>query len=129
MADDKYLSNVQATLRQDGWILRPTAFSLRDSGYQFWIDIDAQKDERRIVVEVKSWRTNFLQDWYQAFGQYMTYSAALARKNHSIELFLAVPEDTFNKHFQMGLIQNMVRQHSVKLCIFNVSNHSVVTWK
>ncbi len=128
MADDKVLPQVREALEKDGWTLKPKAFSLRDSGYQFWIDVDGEKDGQRIVVEVKSWITTFTQDWYQAFGQYMTYAEALKRKNKDIDLYLAVPEDIYNQHFKTSLIQNMVYQHKIKLLIFNNSN-SVAAWK
>ncbi len=53
----------------------------------------AQKDARRIAVEVKSFlSSSLLQDLYAALGQFLLYRKALQNTEPDRELFLAVRE-------------------------------------
>ncbi|HEX8531994.1 MAG TPA: element excision factor XisH family protein [Cytophagales bacterium] len=129
MADDILLPHVRAALIKEGWQVKKKAFSVRDSGYQFFIDVEAERDGQWIAVEVKSWQNTFNADWYQALGQYLTYQDVLRRKAPDVELFLAVPVEVYDEHFKTPLIQNLITKHLVKLLIFNWDTNSVTAWQ
>jgi len=128
MADDKYLPNVKDSLRQDGWTVKEKTLSLTDGEYIFLIDIEAEKDGRKIAVEVKSWLNNFSQDFYAALGQYTTYRTALKRAKLDYDLYLAVTEDIYHKHFNKSIFAQIVKKNSVKIIIFD-TNNTIVSWK
>ncbi len=129
MADDLLLPQVRKALKRDGWKLGTKAFSLRESGFQFWVDVVAEKDGQKVLVEVKSWLNTFSADWYQALGQYLTYQDVVSRKAQDHELYLAVPEAVYNEHFTSPLIQNMVTKNLIKILIFNPTTNEVISWK
>ena len=129
MADDKVLPNLKDALVKDGWQVKPKALLLRDTGYQFLIDVDAEKDGKRVAIEVKSWLSeSFNQDWYMAFGQYLTYQGALHVEAPEYELYLAVPEDIYYKHFNTFIL-SLVKANSVKIVIFDTNTNTVAAWK
>ncbi len=129
MADDILLPYVKTAFIREGWHVKQKAFSVRDSGYQFFIDIEAERDGRRVAVEVKSWQNTFNADWYQALGQYLTYQDVLNRKVPDCELFLAVHVEVYEEHFKTPLVSNLLARHLVKLLIFNRDTNSVTAWQ
>ncbi len=129
MADDILLPYVRTALIKDGWYVKQKAFSVRDSGYQFFIDVEAERDGRRVAIEVKSWQNTFNADWYQALGQYLTYQDVLKRKAPDCELFLAVPVEVYEVQFKTQLIHNLITKHLVKLLIFNWDTNSITAWQ
>ncbi len=60
MADDIVLPNLKEALVKDGWQVKPKALLLRETGYLFLIDIDAEKDGKRVALEVN---TNTVVAW------------------------------------------------------------------
>ncbi len=129
MANDKLLPSVKAALLAAGWTIKEGAITIRKAGYQFQIDVSADKDGEKVAIEVKSWLSNFVYDWHQALGQYLTYYALLFKKDPDRVLYLAVPEDVYKEHFINELFQEFTALYSVNLFIFNQRTNSIVSWK
>ena len=61
----------------------------------------AEKEERKIAVEIKSFLNNsVLTDFHVALGQFLNYRLALQMSESNRTLYLAVPFDTFDSFFQ-----------------------------
>jgi len=130
MADDKMPPNVKEALRKDGWTLEDTALCIRSDSYYYLIDLEARKNDQKILIEVKSWlSTSFNPDWFMAVGQYISYQEAIAVEELDYKLYLAVPEDVYVEKFGNQFMQDLITKNSINLLIFDRNSNTVVTWK
>jgi hypothetical protein len=97
--------------------------------YLYLIDVEAEKEGRKICVEVKSWLNTFNQDWYTSFGQYLSYQEAITEERLPYTLYLAVPQDTYVEHFTNRHIQKLVAKNSVRLIIFDINTSTILLWQ
>lgn len=128
MADDKILKDFKKALQSQGWTVQPKSMSVRESGFQFYIDVEAERAGQKIAVEVKSWLNDFNEDWFQAMGQYCTYQDVLGRKAPNYELWLVMAEDRYIEYGSTQLIQNLKRKNSIKFIIFNQYSNTITQW-
>jgi hypothetical protein len=130
MADDKMLPNVKEALRKDGWALEDTALCIRSDSYYYLIDLEARKNDQKILIEVKSWlSTSFNPDWFMAVGQYISHQEAIAVEELDYKLYLAVPEDVYVEKFGNQFMQDLITKNSINLLIFDRNSNTGVTWK
>jgi hypothetical protein len=85
---------VKNALNQDGWIISHDPLYLSIGNLNLQIDlaaeqlIAAEKDNRKIAVEVKSFlRASKITDFYSALGQYLAYQVALNEKDPDRTLY------------------------------------------
>ena len=85
-AKDKVHQQVVNALKKDGWTITHDPFKVRWKTRKLQVDlgaeklIAAEKDARRIAVEIKSFiGANDLEDLYQAIGQFILYRKALRK--------------------------------------------------
>jgi len=129
MADDRLLPNVKKALRKDGWKVEPKGLTISSKDFIYIIDVEAEKDGQKILVEVKTWQENFNHCWFEAYGQYITYQEAVNQELPEYLLYLAVPENIYNTKFNNPWIQGLLAKNSIKLLIFDSSKNTVVAWK
>ena len=78
--------------------------------------IAAQREERRIVVEVKSFLSpSPIFDLKSALGQYEPYRAYLEATAPERELFLAISHTVFEEFFQRPAIALVVKRFSTRV--------------
>lgn len=91
----------------------------------------AEKNERRIAVEVKSFiRASPVQDLESALGQYVLYRGLLKESNNHQErvLYLAIRNLIFQDFFIEKIAQIAIRSNQLKLLVFDANMEEVVQW-
>lgn len=91
----------------------------------------AEKDQRRIAVEVKSFiRPSPVQDLENALGQYVLYRSLLeeSTNNQDRRLYLAIREAIYLDFFPEKIAQIAMRRSQLKLLIFDPKTEEIVQW-
>ena len=135
MAKDIYHENVKTALVKDGWTITDDPLRLQFGGRMTYADLGAQKllaaqkEERRIAVEVKSFlNPSPIKDLEPALGQYIMYSQILSKQEPERFLYMAIPENVFLDFFSEELPQLIVELNSLKLLVFNPEVEEVIQW-
>jgi len=135
MAKDFYHENVREALEKDGWLITHNPYSVKVEEVGYEIDfgaeplIAAEKEESKIAVEVKSFvGPSAINEFHKAVGQFNDYAVVLEIKDPERVLFLAVPEETWQRFFQKQVIQKSLARIKAKVIIYNPSNNTIVQW-
>lgn len=139
MAKDIYHQLVRSALEKEGWKITHDSYPLRSFGVNGEIDLGAEKliaAEReennkllKIAVEIKSFLGHsFMKDFHLAVGQYINYHILLSQIEEDRTLFLALPENTYNQHFQVEGIQMIVETTKMNLLVFDIITKSITKW-
>lgn len=85
----------------------------------------AEQQERRIVVEIKSFIIpSPMNDFQNALGQYLLYRDFLEFSHKDYEIYLAVKTSVF----QRKSIQAVVKRHQVNFIVFNDKKEEIISW-
>ncbi|MDY6939567.1 MAG: element excision factor XisH family protein [Cyanobacteriota bacterium] len=105
-AKDIYHNAVRFALIKDGWEILTDNYNLEFGGDRLYVDIaakksiTAQKQDRKILVEVKSFLgRSFVNDLEKAVGQYIIYRDILAETNSEFKLYLAISKGVYKSNF------------------------------
>ncbi len=106
-AKDIYHNNVKNALVTDGWTITKDPLILTIGKKDLFVDlgakklISAEKGERKIAVEIKSFiGVSLVNDLEKALGQYTLYLDILADKEPERLLYLAIRAKTFAEIFE-----------------------------
>jgi hypothetical protein len=134
-ARDIYHDTVKLALEKDGWAITHDPFPLRIGKKRLSADlgaerlISAEKELRKIVVEVKSFvGQSDVKDLQQALGQYGLYRQILNEMKVERVLYLAISQPTFNSVFSIELGQVLLKNQIVKLIVFDDESEVIVQW-
>lgn len=134
-ARDRYHDWVKETLIQAGWVISHDPLSISIGRINVQIDlgleslIGAEKGTEKIAVEIKSFgNVSKITDFYAAFGQYLCYKVALAKKQPERTLYLAVPTPVYDVLFAEILIREVLQAYPVKLLVYNLSTKEIRSW-
>ncbi|MEC4815267.1 MAG: element excision factor XisH family protein [Scytonema sp. PMC 1069.18] len=138
-ARDIFHESVKVALQKDGWtILREDWYIEVDSmGLAIYIDlaaqklIEAEKDGRRIAVEIKSFVGDSNMTAFQkALGQFLVYVKAVKKQLLEWTVYLAIPVDIYNGFFlRFDFIREMVEEYDLKLIVFHPGTKEIVLWR
>lgn len=135
MAKDFYHNNVREALEKDGWLITQDPYPVRVEEVSYEIDfaaeplIAAQKEDNAIAVEVKSFvGPSTINEFHKAVGQFNDYSVALEIQDPSRVLFLAIPEDIWNRFFQQQIIQKSLERIGAKVIVYNPFTNTIIQW-
>lgn len=138
-ARDIFHESVKIALQKDGWtILREDWYIEVDSmGLAIYIDlaaqklIEAEKDGRRIAVEIKSFVGDSNMTAFQkALGQFLVYVKAVKKQLLEWTVYLAIPVDIYNGFFlRFDFIREMVDEYDLKLIVFHPGTKEIVLWR
>lgn len=133
-ARDFYHDDVRSALVKDGWTITDDPLRLRWGGKDYYVDlgaerlIAAEKQGRRIAVEIKSFLGNsVVDDMEKALGQYLIYRSIMRRREPDRELFLAVPKK-ITKLFEQELGQMLIEDYDIRAVIFNAKKREIIQW-
>jgi hypothetical protein len=135
-AKDIFHNSVRLALEKEGWIITHDPLFIKVEQLDFFIDlagekiIAAEKGGLKIAVEIKSFiGASDLASFYSALGQFLSYRAALRKKQPDRILYLAISQDVYNDFFTNRFIQELIAEHQLKLLIFDVMKKEIVLWK
>jgi len=135
MAKDFYHDNVREALEKDGWVVTHDPYRVKVDEMGYEIDfgaeplIGAQKDEKMIAVEVKSFvGPSTINEFHRAVGQFNDYSVALGIEDPQRILFLAVPEEVWLNFFEKPLIQKSLERIGARVIVYDPQENAIVTW-
>ncbi len=134
-ARDRDHDAVRAALVADGWIITGDPLRLRYAGDDLYVDlaaerlIGAERGERRIAVEIKSFSgPSEMADLHAAVGQFVVYREVLAELDPQRQLYLAVPESVRAEVFETGIAKMMLARQIHRLLSYDAAKKEVVRW-
>ena len=134
-AKDIYHDTVKRALEKDGWTITDENLRLPWGGTDAYVDIAAEKifvaekEGRKIAVEVKSFigKSN-LTELEKAVGQFVIYRLAMRKKEPERQLFLAVQDKVYNKHWINPDVLELVESENLRILVFNNQRDEIVKW-
>ncbi|NEO54064.1 MAG: fatty-acid oxidation protein subunit alpha [Okeania sp. SIO3B5] len=134
-AKDIFHNAVKLGLEKEGWIITSDPLHLDFGGVEIYIDLGAEKlitAERageKIAVEVKSFISDSaISEFHKALGQFINYQTVLSQKEPERELYLAVPQTTYEEFFKLELIQLVIKNQYIKLIIYHPEQETIEQW-
>ncbi len=135
MARDKYHYVVREALEKDGWRVKSDPFITRFGDKRIEIDLEAErilvaeKDEERILVEIKSFLTpSAFYEFHGALGQYNNYRRILRMTGENAPLYLAMPEDVFDVLLNDEFGQLTIKEEHMKIILFQPIEKNISRW-
>ena len=136
-ARDIYHDIVVQALMDDGWEITDDPLVLSYGGRELYVDlgvekaaIAAQKDNRKIAVEIKSFlKPSPIQDLEEAVGQYQVYQSILSEIEPERLLYLAIPQRTYESIFTEKIGQLILTRLQIQLIVFDEEIARIVLWK
>jgi glucose-6-phosphate 1-dehydrogenase len=135
MARDLFHENVKKALIKEGWLITNDPLSFKIGKMQVQIDLGAERliaAERgtdKIAIEIKTFGSlSFITSLYEAVGKYIIYRNVLAMREPDRILYLAVPENIYNRFFEELVIQKTMKEEKFKLVIYNQLTQIITQW-
>jgi XisH protein len=135
-ARDIFHDAVKQALEKAGWRITHDPLSLQIGGVEMYIDlgaeqlIAAEKEGEKIAVEIKSFvAVSAIYEFHLAIGQYRNYQLALLQEDPERVLYLAVPEDAYDRFFTLQFIQDALRYNEVRYLVYDVQAEVIVQWQ
>ncbi|NEO87487.1 MAG: fatty-acid oxidation protein subunit alpha [Spirulina sp. SIO3F2] len=137
MAKDVFHNAVKQALVQDGWTITHDPLTLSVGGVDMAIDLGAEqligaaRENQLIAVEVKSFlaQSSAISEFHTALGQFLNYRSALHQREPERILWLAIPINAQISFFRREFPQLMIREHQIKLLIYDPEAEVIVEWK
>jgi hypothetical protein len=134
-AKDKLHDAAKQALIKDGWTITHDPLRLLFGQRKVYVDmgaekpIGAEKDGRKIAVEVKSFLgESEVADLEQAMGQYFLYEYVLSLREPERALYLALSSDAFSIVFRDSETLNLLTHGNIHVVIFDDEREEIVRW-
>ena len=134
-AKDYYHDNLKRALANDGWTITHDPLTYKWGKKDIYVDlgaeqfIAAEKYERRIAVEVKSFISDSeVEDLKNALGQFVLYHDILDRLEPERKLYLAIRDSTFAEVFQEPIGEILLENQRMRLIVFDPVKEVIVKW-
>lgn len=126
---------VRQALLKDGWSITDDPYVIEYEDLTLFADlgaervIAAQRDDQRIVVEVKSFAgRSAVREFETALGQFELYRGILETTEPDRTLFLAVSDVIYDGFIQRPAIQLIVDRNGLKFLVVNLEIEEIVQW-
>jgi hypothetical protein len=135
-AKDIFHSTVRNALEKEDWIITTDPLFIRSLGVELYIDlaaekiIGAEKDGCKIAIEIKSFiGTSVISEFHKAVGQFLNYRLALKNQEPERQLYLAVPEDTYETFFKIDFVRLIIKEYQIEIIVYNPEEELIVKWE
>lgn len=98
MAYDKLHNRIKKVLESNGFKTINDPLSFRHEGLRFFVDLEMERDKELYAIEIKSFNSSFLAEFYKMLGQIMIYKRVMKIKSMSHRLFLAMTSDMYHTY-------------------------------
>jgi hypothetical protein len=123
------------TLEKDGWLITddPLVLFLEQTLLKADIGAEkvfaAQKGNQKIAVEIKDFDgTSVISELEKTIGQLQLYQWALEDQEPERQLFLAINQMVYLKHFQKPIFQLVTQRNHINLLIFDPNEEMIIQW-
>jgi hypothetical protein len=134
-ARDLFHQIVKTALQKENWLITHDPYGLQTESFDLAIDLGAEKiiaaeqGEIKIAIEIKSFLgPSKISEFYGALGQFITYRLALQKLEPDRTLYLAVPENLYDKFFATALVQELIQQNTIYLITYNIDQENIAQW-
>ncbi|NEP22095.1 XisH family protein [Moorena sp. SIO3I6] len=132
--DDLHFS-LRRTLEKDGWtitddplilVLEKTLLKADLGAENFFA---AEKKGRKIAVEIKGFDSpSVINELEKTMGQLQLYQWALEKQEPERQLFLAISQAIYIRHFQKPIFQLAVERNKINLLVYEPEREAIVKW-
>ena len=126
---------VRRTLEKDGWIITDDPLILILEQTLLKADLGAEKffaaerEDQKIAIEIKDFDTpSVISELEKTMGQLQLYQWALAEQEPERQLFLAISEAVYIKHFQKPIFQLVIDRNKINLLVYNPEREVILRW-
>ena len=134
-ARDAYHDAVKRALVSEGWVVTDDPLHLKWGRKDMYVDLGAsrllaaQKEERRIAVEIKTFSgRSEMDDLEKALGQYVLYFDVLTELQPERSLYLALPIWAYESLFEEPLGQLLLKNGRLRLIVFDPNQELIEQW-
>ncbi|MEG3438541.1 element excision factor XisH family protein [Pannus brasiliensis CCIBt3594] len=91
--------------------------------------ISATRGERKIVIEIKSFRGRSpMREFETALGQYLIYRTFLSITHPDYQVYLAIAQTIYEEFFTQSAIRLILREYQVLLLIVDIDREEIIQW-
>ena len=126
---------MRRTLEKDGWIITDDPLILVIGETLLKADLGAEKlftaekEGRKIAVEIKDFdASSVISDLQKTMGQLQLYQWALEKQEPDRQLFLAISQEMYIKHFQKPIFQLAIERNKINLIIYEPDQEVIIQW-
>ncbi|NEP58845.1 MAG: fatty-acid synthase [Symploca sp. SIO2G7] len=89
----------------------------------------AEKEGQKIAVEVKDFdAVSVISELEKTMGQLQLYQWALESQEPELQLFLAISQEIYIKHFQKPIFQLVVQRNKINLLVYEPNQEVILQW-
>ena len=126
---------LRRTLEKDGWIITSDPLILVLGQTLLKADLGAEKlftaekEGRKIAVEIKDFdASSVISELEKTMGQLQLYQWALEEQEPERQLFLAISQAVYIKHFQKPIFQIAIQRSKINLLIYAPEQEVIIQW-
>ncbi|MFO5529224.1 MAG: XisH family protein [Cuspidothrix sp.] len=126
---------LRRTLEKNGWIITSDPLILVLGQTLLKADLGAEKlftaekEGRKIAVEIKDFdASSVISELEKTMGQLQLYQWALEEQEPERQLFLAISQAVYIKHFQKPIFQIAIQRSKINLLIYAPDQEVIIQW-
>lgn len=129
-AKDSLHDVVRRALEKAGWRIVSESQTITFNDRTLYLDIIAEKNGKRIAVEVEGTSFSSMTQLERAVGQFVIYRHVLNRDFADIELFIAAPAGEIRRVFDLAQKdgENSRASLDLNLIAFDIQKEEITQW-